>query len=586
MSDQPISRRLAAILAADIAGYAGLTQHDEVGTITQVRRIWTDIFNPAVSAHNGRVVKVMGDGALVEFASVVDAVDCAVAIQIGMDKRNATVEFPVEFRIGVNLGDIIIDGEDIIGDGVNIASRLEGQAQPGGILVSDSVRAQIEGKVAYELRDAGEIKLKNILRPLKVWRWQANRVAKSAEAQIPARSLPKDKPSLVVLPFSNIGNDPEQEFFADGLVEDILAALTKLSGISIISGHSSFAYKQRAVDVRQVASELGVRYVLEGSIRKAANRIRIIAKLSDGGTGAQIWAERFDRDVSDIFTLQDEITLTLATELQVKLTEGEQARLRYTTTSNVDAWSFWIKGLGYDRLTKTPASRMQTRRCWEQALALDPDSAVLNALMGDLHYSDARLGWSGEDRETALRKAERYADRALEIDPECADAHRSRAGALLLRSRFQEAEKAARRATELGSNLPDVLVHGGFVLTCCGYAVEAIFQIERALALNPIYHAWYLGVLGNAYRMAGRTEDALAAFRAYHRRSPGFGLADIVMMQEQAGLLDEARETATELAAARPSFSVQSFISTQFRCDIDQLKRDIASLRAAGVQEQ
>jgi adenylate cyclase len=228
---------------------------------------------------------------------------------------------------------------------------------------------------------------------------------------------------------------------------------------------------------------------------------------------------------------------------------------------------------------------MRTRRCWEKALALDPGSAVLNALLGDVHFSDARHGWSGEDRETALRKAEAYVERALSIDPETADAHRAAAGILLVRSRFDEAAAAARRAAKLSPSLPDVLVFGGFVLTCCGHAAEVIGQIEKALALSPNYHAWYLGVLGNAYRLAGRPEEAMAAFRRFHARSPGYGLADLLMLQEQTGRLEDARESAAELRVARPDFTVASWLRTQFRVDTEQMAADTASLRAAGVPE-
>jgi adenylate cyclase len=383
-----------------------------------------------------------------------------------------------------------------------------------------------------------------------------------------------------------MGNDPEQEFFADGLVEDILTTLSKLSGLSVIARNSSFTYKGRAVDARQVARELGVRYILEGSVRKAANRIRITAQLIDATTGIHIWAERYDRDLSDMFAVQDDITLTLATEMQVRLTEGEQARMRYTTTTNVEAWNLWIQGLNYDRLRKTPEVHLQVRRCWEKALALDPGSAVLNAMLGDIHFSDARHGWSGEDRETALRKAEAYVERALAIDPDTPDAHRTAAGILMLKSRFEEAAAAARRGAKLGFNLPDVLVFTGFVLTCCGYAGEAVDQIKRAFPLNgPNHQPWHFGVLGNALRLAGRTDEAIAAFRAYHARSPGFGLADIVMIQEQAGLIEEAHETAAQLVAARPTFTVTSFLRTQFRVDTKQLAADATSLRRAGVPE-
>jgi len=586
MSEVTITRRLAAILAADIAGFSAFMAADEAGTVVSLRQIWAETFNPAVAARRGRIVKMLGDGALVEFGSVVDAVECAVAIQRAMRQRNLTRDPPIEFRIGVNLGDIVIDGDDILGDGVNVAARLEAQAPKGGILASDIVYTQVTGKIGVAFTDVGEIKLKNIERPIRAWRWDSKET-QAGQRYVPsfATRPPADKPSIAVLPFAVLGNDPEQEFFADGLVDDILTTLSKLSDLSVIGRNSSFVYKGCAIDVRQIAHELGVRFVLEGSVRKAANRLRITVQLIDAATGMQIWADRFDRTVSDIFAVQDEITLTLATEMQVKLTEGEQARLRYTTTANVEAWNLWIQGLNLDRRPKTRETRLQTRVCWERALNLDPGSAVLNALLADSYYSDARLGWFGDDRETALKKADAHVARALSLDPESADAHRSASGLLLLRSQFEEAAAAARKAARLGPSLPDVLVHGGFVLTCCGCASEAIAQIERALALNPTYHAWFLGVLGNAYRLCGRTQEATAAFRAFHARSPGFGLADIVMIEEQAGLRTEARETAKQLIAARPDFTVTSWVRTQFRVDLEQMAADTASLRAAGVPE-
>jgi adenylate cyclase len=587
MSEQQITRRLAAILAADVVGYSGMMEADESGTIAALRRIWTETFNPAVAARRGRIVKMIGDGALVEFGSAVDAVECAVLIQRAMNERSAASEHRIEFRIGINLGEIVIDGDDILGDGVNIAARLESQAQPGGNHDSDVVHAEVTGKVRISFVDDGEIKLKNINRPMRAWHWHDARVGAIASPVASfAPPLPTDKPSIAVLPFAVMGADPDQEFFADGLVEDILTTLAKLSGLSVIARNSSFTYKGRAVDVRQVARELGVRFVLEGSVRKAGNRIRITAQLIDATTGVHIWADRYDRDLSDMFAVQDEITLTLATEMQVRLTEGEQARMRYTTTTNVEAWNLWIQGLNFDRRPKTPELHLQVRHCWEKALALDPGSAVLTALLGDIHFSDARHGWTGEDRETALQKAEGYIDRALAIDPATPDAHRAAAGVLMGRERFEEAAAAARRAAKLGFNLPDVLGFTGFVLTCCGHAEEAVGQIRKALPLNgPNHQPWHFGVLGNAFRLAGRAEEAMAAFQAYHARSPGFGLADIVMIQEQGGQIDDARETAAQLAVLRPAFTATSWLRTQFRIDKEQMARDLASLRAAGVRE-
>jgi adenylate cyclase len=589
MAEQQIKRRLAAILAADIVGYSSMMAADEIGTLAALREIWSDPFNSAIAARHGRIVKMMGDGALVEFGSVVDAVECAIAIQRSMHARNSSAERAIEFRIGINAGDIVSDGDDILGDGVNVAARLESEAPKGGILVSDVVQTQVKGKVSVTFVDAGEIKLKNIDLPLRAWRWQEDDPGQTtSRAASLARPRPADQPSLAVLPFAVMSNAPEQEFFADGLVEDILTTLSKLSGLSVIARQSSFVYKGRAVDVRQVARELGVRYVLEGSVRKGADRIRITTQLIDAATGVHVWAERFDRSLEDIFAVQDEISLTLATEMQVRLTEGEQARLRYTTTTNVEAWSLFIEGMNLERAAATSSghAHLPGRRCWEKALALDPGSAVLNALLGNWHFADARHNWTSGDRETALRKAEAYVDRALAIDPDNPDAHRTISGVLLMRAQFEEAAAAARKALKLGPSLPDVLAFGSFVLACCGYAAEGISHVEKAVALNPSYPAWYLGVLGNSYRLAGRTDDAMRALRAYHARLPGYGLGDLVMIQEQSGHLKEARETAAQLLAARPTFTVKSWLKTQSRVDKDQMAADLASLRAAGVPEE
>ncbi len=580
-------RRLAAIVAADVVGYSRMMGDDEAATLAALRSIWSTLFNPAVASHRGRVVKMMGDGALVEFGSAVDAVQCVVAIQNAMARRNEAgpEEKAVQFRIGVNLGEIVIEGDDIFGDGVNVAARLESRAPRGGVLMSDAVHAQVKGKVDLTFADGGEITLKNMDQPVRVWVWGGDKVVPAAShTAYAAQPTGAEKPSIAVLPFAVMSNDPEQEFFADGLVEDILTTLSKLSGLTVIARNSSFVYKGLAVDIRQVARELGVRFVLEGSVRKAGPRIRITTQLIDATTGAHIWADRFDRSVDDIFAVQDEITLTLATEMQVRLTEGEQARLRYTTTTNVEAWSLWVKGLNYYRGPVTGENQIQARLCWEKALALDPASAPLNAMIGFAHFADARFGW-WDDRETAIGKAEAYIQRALAIDPQNPDAHRTAGGILLLRSRFDDAAEAARKAVELSPNLPDGLMFAAFILVCAGRAREAVGQIEKAMALSPNHPANYLGQLGNAYRLAGRSEEATAAFRAYHSQSPGFGLADIVMIQEQAGRIDEARQTAAQLIAVRPTFTVTSWARTQFRKDVQQMAADIASLRAAGVPE-
>jgi adenylate cyclase len=585
MGAQGIQRRLAAILAADVAGFTRLVDRDEAGTLATLKGIWSETFNTEVAAHRGRIVKTMGDGALVEFGSVVDAVECGIAIQRAMRNRNEETDCPIHFRIGINLGDIVLDGEDIFGDGVNVASRLENQAPQDGILISDAVQAQISGKVSVSFADGGKISLKNVERPLHVWRWDCSQ-PRSAKPSPPILTTSFVQHSVAVLPFSTMSSDPEQEFFADGMVEDIITTLSKISGLSVIARQSSFVYKGRTVDVRQAARELGARFVLEGSVRKAGNRVRITAQLIDATTGIHIWADRYDRDVGDIFAVQDEITLTLATEMQVRLTEGDQARLRYTTTTNIEAWNLWIEGLQHWRRSFDKEHQVRAQRCWEKALALDSKSASLNGMLGFLHFVDARHSLTGDPRESAMRKSESYIARALELDPENPDAHSALAGIMLLKNRFDEAATAARKSMQCAPSHADVLMFGSFVLTSAGFAREAVGHIERATVLSPSHTANYLGVLGNAYRLAGRTEEAIAAFRQYHARAAGFGLADIIMIEEQAGHLDEARSLARQLRAARPTFTIASWFKTQFRRDAEQVSADLASLRAAGIPEE
>jgi adenylate cyclase len=347
-----------------------------------------------------------------------------MAIQRTMAERNATVEADrrMQFRIGVNLGDVIYDETRIYGDGINIAARLEGLAPAGGIVISEDAWRHVQGKVATSVVDLGEKRLKNIARPVRVFRIELDS-HDDGSPEVPAWEA-EDKPSIAVLPFQNMSGNSEQDYFCDGLVEDIITTLSKIDGLRVIARNSSFVYKDRPVDVRQAARELGVRFVLEGSERKIGSRVRITAQLIDARDGTHLWAERYDRVVEDIFAVQDEITLVLATEMQVKLTEGEQARLRYATTNNIEAWTYWVQGLAYYRQPPTKESMGRACGFWEKALALDPRSAVLNAMLGFIQCLDARFGWWNE-REVALAKAQAYVDAALNFEPINADAHRT-----------------------------------------------------------------------------------------------------------------------------------------------------------------
>lgn len=325
-----------------------------------------------------------------------------------------------------------------------------------------------------------------------------------------------------------------------------------------------------------------MRYILEGSVRRSGNRVRVSAQLIDAKDGAHLWAERYDRSIEDIFAIQDELTLVLATEMQVKLTEGEQARLRYATTSNVAAWTHWVQGLAPYRQSITRENMGAARAHWEKALALDPGSAALNAMIGFIHCLDARFGW-WDERETAIGKARAHANRALELDPHNADAHIASSLIFLMHDRFDEAVEAARRAVALAPSAADIAEFASFVLTPSGFPEEAAMQSEKAIALNPNHPAVYLGQLGNAYHLSGRIEEAIVAFKAYGARSPGFGLVDLVIIYQRNGRPDDARETAMKLLAARPGFTVASWRKTQFRRDKGRLEAEIGALLAAGL---
>jgi adenylate cyclase len=582
MAETRIERRLAAILAADVVGYSRLMGINEEGTLTALKACRRELIDPKIAEYRGRIVKTTGDGALVEFASAVDATRCAMEIQHAMAERNAAVpeDRRIEFRIGINVGDIIIDEADIFGDGVNIAARVESIAEPGGISVSEDAWRQVQGKIAANFADTGEQSLKNITRPVRVYRVEFGK-HRPAELAAPTSPAP-DKPSIAVLPFQNMSGDPEQDYFCDGLVEDIITTLSKLDGLRIIARNSSFVYKGRPVDVRIAAKELGVRYVLEGSVRKSGNRIRITAQLINAKDGTHLWAERYDRAIDDIFVIQDEITLVLATEMQVKLTEGEQARLRYTTTHNIEAWTCWVQGLSHFHRGATKESLIAARLYWEKALALDPGSAALQAMLGLVLCLGARFGW-WDDRGAALVEARAYADRALENDPSNADAHVTSSLLFWVQKRYHEAVADARRAIQLAPGSADVADFASHILAQSSYPEEAIPLSKKAIALNPNHPPVYLGSLGQAYRLAGRTEEAIAAFKAFNARSPGFGLIDLVIIYQENGRADDVKQTVKLLLTARPNFTIALWLKTQLLRDTARLEADVAALRAAGL---
>src|SRR5215467_3635414 len=373
------TRRLAAILAADVAGYSRLMGEDEEGTLARLKAIRRELADPKVKEHHGRIVKTTGDGLLLEFASVVDAVRCAVEVQREMAERNADVppDRRLELRMGINLGDIIKDGRDIFGDGVNVAARLEALAEPGGICVSRVVRDQVRDKLDFSFEDMGEQQVKNIARPVRVHRVLLGERPSSSEpgaAVLPPPLALPDKPSIAALPFQNMSGDPEQEYFADGMVEEIITALSRFSGLLVIARNSSFAYKGRSVDVKQAGRELGVRYVLEGSVRKAANRVRITGQLIDASNGANIWADRFDGALADVFDLQDEVTASVVGAMSPKIEQAEIQRAKRKPTGSLDAYDYFLHGLAMDH-DWTREANNEALRLFYKSIEIDPDFA-------------------------------------------------------------------------------------------------------------------------------------------------------------------------------------------------------------------
>lgn len=580
MTTARITRRLAAILATDIVGFSTRMGEDEAWMLTALRMIWRDILKPAVASHNGRVVKMMGDGALVKFSSAVDSVDCAIVVQQAMAQWNGAHpdRQPLYLRIGVNLGEIIIEGDDILGDGVNVAARLEALAPPGGVLISDSVYQQVAGKLNAEFADIGQIALKNIARSVRGWRWGGSPV------EVAAVPPPPNKPSIAILPFANIGNDLENEYFADGLVEDITATLSRLSGLIVIARNASLSYRDRTMDIRQIARELGVRYLLEGSVRQGACQVRINVQLIDAEHGVHLWAERYDRDISDVFAVQDEITLRLATELQVKLIDGEQARQRYTTTTNVEAWNHYVQGLAHFRAALSRDSLARTRTCLERAHMLDPDSAPLNSSLAFIHYTEARF-CAPAKRMPMLAIGKTYIDRALAIDPDNADAHTAYSMHLLMEMRYQEADVMVRRALTLTPDAADVVAFASFVFACTGQRQDALSHIQKAMRLCPYCPSSYFGYLGNALRLSERHEEAITAFRTFDARVPGSGACDLVILFQQLGRLDECRLEVERLIKFNPGFTIANWRNSQFCSEQALLEADLAALRQAGLPE-
>jgi adenylate cyclase len=490
LADERVERRLAAILATDVVGYSRLMGRDEEGTLGALKALRQSVLDPRIAEHRGRIVKTTGDGALVEFGSTVDAVRCAIDIQRGMLVRNTDLpaDKRIEFRVGINVGDIIVEGDDIFGDGVNIAARLESISPAGGICISDVVHQQVNGRVEAAFADLGEQNLKNIARPVRAYSIALDK----SQSKIPAAeavthtplALP-DRPSITVLPFQNMSGDPEQEYFADGMVEDIITALSRFKELFVIARNSSFVYKGKAVDIQHVARELGVRYVLEGSVRKAGNRVRITGQLIDAATRSHIWADKFDGSLEDVFTLQDGITESVVGALAPSLHKAELERARRKPPDNLDAYDYVLRALPHV-FANTPVEARQAIPLLMEALRLDQDYAYAHALLSGTHAQIFRSA-AGQERADSQSNAEEHARRALALDSDDAKVLTYAGWSLLITVHDVTRGRAALdKATQLNPNLAVALAYHSIALALTGEPQAAISDATKLLRLSPI----------------------------------------------------------------------------------------------------
>ena len=585
MAGERVQRRRTAILATDIAGYSRLMGVDEEGTLAQLKAHRHAQLDPKIEEHQGRIVKTTGDGMLAEFASVVDALRCAIEIQRGMLERNADVpqERRIEFRVGINVGDIIFDGGDIYGDGVNVAARLEGLAEPGGICVSGRVQEDVRGKLDIAFEDAGEQQLKNIAWPVRVYRV---RLSGEAEKSRPPLALP-DKPSIAVLPFTNMSGDPEQDYFADGMTEDIITGLSRARWLFVIARNSSFAYKGRSTDVKQVAHELGVRYVLEGSVRKVGERVRISAQLAEGASGRQLWAKRYDRELSDIFAMQDEITETIIGAVEPELGKVERRRSAGKRPDNLDAWDLYQRGMSHlYEYTKDDLRR--ARQYFAEAIARDPKLGPAHSGLAETYYYEGVYGFAdsiSDNREKALSPALR----AVVLDAEDAGAHCTLGRAHYMRREYDAAFRELKTALELNPSL--ALAHYGLgaTLVFSGRAEEGIPHLTAAIRLSPHdpnMGSFLVRLADAAYFLKRYEEAAEWARRALQQ--PNFQWSRytvLIAALAQLGRLDEAGNCIQQLQVKRPNTSIAFVRETHLFGDKANFAHYLDGLRMAGLPD-
>ncbi len=584
-------RRLAAIVSADVVGYSRLMGVDEVGTLADLRAHRGELVDGLIAEHGGRIVKTMGDGLLLEFPSVVEATECAIKVQRGMAARNENVDLDqrIIFRIGVNLGDVIIEGDDILGDGVNLAARLQEIAAPGGVAVSGRVHEDVRARLEAKFEDTGEQSLKNIDQPVRVWRWlqsQSSNVAASESFGGKTQPL-SDKPSLAVLPFDNMSGDPEQEYFSDGMAEDIITALSRFHQFFVIARNSSFTYKGQAVDIKQVAGELGVQYVIEGSVRRAGNRVRITAQLIDAATSNHIWAERYDRELDDIFAVQDEITERVAMAMGPELAAAEVARVRRKSVPELGIWEK-IARANWHGSKFTEKDNGKAENLLAGALDVDPENARIHAALSATYLLDALYNWRRPPTDSRTMTLE-MAQRAVNLDREDEFAHAQLGAGLLVLKRHEDSTQRLRTAVSLNPNYSQALGTLGVVLVYTHNYDEGLELLQKAIQLSPKdpLLPMYLVVAGIPHFNDERYDEArMWAEKALHE-NPNFptGHRFLAAVLGMLGDLDAARAAYENFDRMAPGMTVKACVqAVPFAFEVDA-KRFAEGLRRAGMPE-
>jgi TolB-like protein/class 3 adenylate cyclase len=596
LSREHVERRLAAILAADVAGSCRLIGIDEEGALAQLKALRKTLFDPKISDHRGRIVKNTGDGALVEFGSVVAALRCAVEIQRGMAEQNIDVPQVkrIEFRIGIHVGDIVIEENDIFGDGVNIAVRLEGIAEPGGISISDDAHRQTRGKVDIIFEDTGSQSLRNIAEPIRVWRVRIAPISSPAMvtnlSSETAQPLPlPDKPSIAVLPFQNMSGNPEQEYFADGMVEDIITGLSRTKSLFVIARHSTFTYKGKAVDIKQVGRELGVRYVLEGSVRKAGNRVRISGQLIDAATGAHLWADRFDSQLEDIFDLQDWVTSSVIGAISPQLERAEIERAKRKPTESLRAYDYYLRALAWS-YKFTSEANIEALRLTRIASGIDPEFAAAYALGARCYLQRRAFGWRIDTATQEIAEARRLARRAIELDNDDPWVLGLAGAALaILVGEVEEGAALVARAITLDPNLATARHWSGWAHLYLGDVDAAVEQFEVASRLSPLDPRIFMVQTGLAYAhfFAGRNDEASTWAATAIGKQPNYLTAQLITMacHAMSGRIEEAREISARLMQLNPALRVSRIRKGFPLRRVKDIERLAQAFRIAGMPE-